>query len=158
MLCLARRHSHGTTILVHPRLDGVGAAGGPARRLRARWCLVLLARGAALGAAPGAACPAGGAPAAAQAAGGARQGPRATRPRPQTRTDGPRAWRPTLAVLGAVPGPLCAAAGGAGARSPRALGAKVDMRYTQSRKTLRGMYPKCCTPARAGARKAMLAG
>jgi len=35
MRCPARRHSHGTTILVHPRWDGAGAAGGPPRRLRA---------------------------------------------------------------------------------------------------------------------------
>src|SRR5215467_15196450 len=47
--------------------------------------LGLLARGAALGTAPGAACPAGGAPARTRPAGGARQGPRATRRAPARR-------------------------------------------------------------------------
>ena len=137
MRCPARRHSHGTTILVHPRWDGAGAAGGPGYR---SWRSVPGWRSAS-----------------ANATGwrsASRPSSNAPRPRPETRTDGPRAWRPTLAVLGAVPGPLCAAvaAGGAGARAPRALGAKVDMRSTQSRQTLQGLYPQCCTPARTGAR------
>src|SRR5262249_29774646 len=98
MLCSARRQSHGTTILVHPHLAGAGAAGGPARRLRARRGLVLLARRAALGAAPGAACPAGRAPAAAPAAGRAPAPPRharATRAAARTAHGAP-AWWPAL--------------------------------------------------------------